>query len=198
MTRAEAVHHPILAAMAVLSTFFLIASPTFAIQTCTSNYCVGFCSRYCSDPELGGATSSCEAWLIGEGIPGDTDGIANLSDNCVCTNNTNQANCDGDSKGDVCDSMNGNFVVADRWTACASDTDQHVGFFDGVVEEHRQYEDTSACNAADRWDRRTVTTHCLCTISETDCCELSCSTFLDYFICDPVGGYSFCNPDTIP
>jgi hypothetical protein len=86
----------------------------------------------------------------------------------------------------------------DRWIACSSDIDQHIGFYNAEVEEHRQYEDTSACNSADRWDRRTLTSHCTYGYPEQDCCENTCSNGADLFICDPIGGYQLCNPDTIP
>jgi hypothetical protein len=36
----------------------------------------------------------------------DGDGVRNLSDNCDYAYNPNQANCDGDTRGDACDSLN--------------------------------------------------------------------------------------------
>ena len=41
----------------------------------------------------------------------DGDGIQAQNDNCAFTYNPNQANCDGDARGDVCDDENGTWVV---------------------------------------------------------------------------------------
>lgn len=41
----------------------------------------------------------------------DNDGVLTQNDNCTYTYNPNQANCDGDSKGDACDNENGTWVL---------------------------------------------------------------------------------------
>jgi hypothetical protein len=197
MARFHFVKLPTMVGAMAFLVFFLSASVSHAVQTCTTNYCVGFCSRSCSDPDLGGATTKCEDWLIENNIAGDTDGVPSPNDNCVCTNNTNQADCDNDGKGNVCDTVNGTFVAVDRWYACASDYDIHAGYYDMEVQEHRQFEDISACNSADRWDRRTRTQHCPIVIDSGDCCEAACSNPADTGVCHPLGQY-FCNPDTMP
>lgn len=52
----------------------------------------------------------------------DSDGVANASDNCVCVANANQANCDGDASGDVCDSRNELWVLVSDLGACEWDS----------------------------------------------------------------------------
>jgi hypothetical protein len=52
----------------------------------------------------------------------DSDGVANASDNCVCTPNPNQANCDKDSLGDACDATDNSIVQVSQGTqACHID-----------------------------------------------------------------------------
>lgn len=197
MARFKFVRLPTMVGAMAFLAFVLSAGVSQAIQTCTTNYCVGFCSRSCADPDLGGATTKCKDWLIENNIAGDTDGVPSPSDNCVCTNNANQSDCDGDGQGNVCDTLNGTFVPVGRWTACASDMDVYTGYYVMEVQEHRQFDDISACNSADRWDRRTLSEHCTFFEDSGDCCEEACSNSADYGICWSVPQY-FCNPDTIP
>lgn len=51
----------------------------------------------------------------------DGDGVADASDNCPNDANTNQANFDGDSSGDVCDNDDDNDGVVDTADACPLD-----------------------------------------------------------------------------
>lgn len=59
------------------------------------------CSNYC-----GGMYDECIylCWLDEDD---DNDGVANGVDNCRDTPNSNQVDCDGDGKGNVCDDFNG-------------------------------------------------------------------------------------------
>lgn len=141
--------------------------------------------------------TTCQSWLLENGVQGDSDGVDNWSDNCVCKNNANQADCDADGQGNVCDSLNGIFQPTDRWRSCASDRDNHVGWFEIEVTEHRRYNDTSSCHAAARWNQRVWTSTCMLTLDEVFCCEEAVANPEDLDICQPVGQY-FCNPDTIP
>lgn len=186
-----------LAWAAVLILLGVGAFAAEAASPCSASYCVGQCARACTDPDLGGATTTCENWLRENGVQGDSDGVDNWSDNCVCKNNTNQADCDGDGKGDVCDTLNGVFQPADRWRSCASDKDLHAGFFEIEVTEHRKYTDVSSCHAAPRWNQRESSSYCLPGTNEEYCCEQSVQNSEDLFICHPVGQY-ICNPDTMP
>lgn len=75
----------------------------------SGNTCAEVCSL--SEPDTcllgcqtpGGQNMACWQWF-GQLDPDlDDDGVANASDNCVCRANADQANCDGDPYGDVCD-----------------------------------------------------------------------------------------------
>lgn len=104
--------------------------------------------------------------------PGDSDGdgIPDAADNCPTVANANQANCDGDSKGDACDSVNSNYVVSPRHT-CKTDKDDHVVYttFEHRVEwlEH----DVSACAAPDVWKRAILDSVDCLNIDDEQCCR---------------------------
>lgn len=133
---------------------------------------------------------------------GDADGVDWVVDNCRSNYNPNQANCDGDSQGDVCDSLNGNFVATGNKIACASDLDYHSTHKTGEVKYQQRYVDTSSCNAADRWNHFTYDAYCPLWWGNQDCCAEACAEDepgleCDVSICEPPGQY-YCNPDTIP
>lgn len=57
----------------------------------------------------------------------DSDGIPNSSDNCDCSYNPGQADCDGDGIGDPCDGKNVKWVrILDNNSICHTDVDYHV------------------------------------------------------------------------
>lgn len=132
----------------------------------------------------------------------DADGIDWVVDNCPKNANANQADCDGDGYGDVCD-MNGTFVPSGKKLACASDKDNHVVYVTYEVKYQQKYVDISSCHSPDRWNHSTLSTNCYGVCGELDAngcaavcinnTEYSCSTS----ICVPTGQYT-CNPDTIP
>jgi hypothetical protein len=133
----------------------------------------------------------------------EADGVDWLSDNCPEAYNPNQADCDGDGKGDVCDSMNGTFVPSGKKIACASDVDRSIYETTTEVKYHQLYVDISSCHSADRWNQTTLRSHCYgyCNGTEENACEGVCRNDSEYScdsnICHPIGQY-YCNPDTIP
>jgi hypothetical protein len=131
----------------------------------------------------------------------DGDGVDITVDNCQSTYNPNQANCDGDGPGDVCDSLNGIFVATGNKIACATDIDHHLVYYTAEVKYQQKYVDTSACQSADRWNHFTYDSYCTYGWDEWDCCLESCSNgggfSCDEDLCEPPGQYT-CNPDTIP
>jgi len=127
----------------------------------------------------------------------DADGVLWQSDNCPRNANSNQADCDGDNIGDVCDALNGSFVATGTKTVCAADKDNHVAYFDIEVTYQQKYSDISACHSPDRWNHFVYSSSCY-NISDHYCCINTLLSSSDQFICtNPIGQY-FCNPDTIP
>ena len=73
-------------------------------EVCTPSV---YCDTPCFDPfRLYLGPLACGAGFQCSGVDPDPDhdGIPNNDDNCPVQYNPNQANCDGDSRGDVCDS----------------------------------------------------------------------------------------------
>lgn len=57
----------------------------------------------------------------------DNDGVLWWNDNCPMTYNPNQANCDGDDTGDVCDPANEKWVIVENsFQLCYIDVDGHL------------------------------------------------------------------------
>jgi hypothetical protein len=131
----------------------------------------------------------------------DADGIDWAVDNCPKNSNVGQANCDGDSKGDVCDDMNGIFVASGKKIACATDIDTHAGYYTAEVKYQQKYVDTSSCHSADRWNHFTYDSYCTLGYPEDECCAQSCENDTNFScddnLCQPPSQYT-CNPDTIP
>jgi len=101
----------------------------------------------------------------------DSDGVDNSVDNCTCTANASQANCDGDGFGDACDSVNANYVYSHD-ELCMIDRDTHFGYFE--LERHfdRVYVDTSSCHAPNTYDTYEDPNSAWCyNISTYDCCR---------------------------
>lgn len=70
----------------------------------------------------------------------DGDGVADASDNCPCTANANQADCDEDGIGDACDAVNEKWVPTGTVTPnCAWDSDQHITGWDVQMYEGIRY-----------------------------------------------------------
>ncbi|HEX5719861.1 MAG TPA: hypothetical protein VF179_27145 [Thermoanaerobaculia bacterium] len=101
----------------------------------------------------------------------DFDGVTDPNDNCPETSNSNQANCDGDGVGDVCDSSNANYQAITAEETCMTDKDQHsLGYF--TFEHHVEWleRDMSSCGATDRWRSRIREDNSCVAISDYDCC----------------------------
>lgn len=103
----------------------------------------------------------------------DFDGILNNVDNCPHVANRDQADCDGDGVGNVCDSENARYVVVTPEQTCRLDKDNHVVYV--TYEHHVEWleRDASSCGAPDRWRRRIRdSAKCSSAISDEDCCRL--------------------------
>lgn len=127
----------------------------------------------CVRNDLSGCEASLQQCELGcPNLDSDNDGINNGSDNCPATSNANQANCDGDSFGDVCDSFNANYQRATADATCWTDKDNHVVYVRWEHHVEWREHDVSTCGAPDRWRNRIRSTAtCVGTISDGNCCH---------------------------
>lgn len=133
-------------------------------QECYWN-CLGdpSCEDWCYD-DYNDCLATCDDLDI------DGDGIDNQYDNCPQTYNPNQADCDGDGIGDVCDGLNAIYQTVIAEKTCMTDKDDHLTYitFEHHVEKYQQ--DTSSCGAPDRWVRRIRQDNDCFNISDFNCC----------------------------
>ena len=112
---------------------------------CSAQYCA---SASCDEPcqRIGGVATTCGEFLGAPANDLDRDGIQNSVDNCLCTANANQADCDGDHLGDVCDATNVKWVQVTDSGACGYRGGSHVGYFDADLKGQRTWK--NVCNNA--------------------------------------------------
>lgn len=98
----------------------------------------------CTSCNLAGTPSTCGQYWGRPANDLDGDGIINTSDNCQCAANANQANCDGDADGDVCDYQDNSWTRISVGTQrCYLDEDNHV--YSTTLEFYYQDVYRSAC-----------------------------------------------------
>jgi hypothetical protein len=83
----------------------------------------------------------------------DCDGVANITDNCTDDPNSDQADCDNDGLGDVCDFTDGVFQNSGPVKTCMTDKDSHIGYTKWEHHVEQRLVDVSSCNSPDRWQR---------------------------------------------
>lgn len=139
------------------------------------------CSYICGDSGCNTPCRSGGVWITcGQyyGAPAndlDSDGVANTSDNCVCTANANQANCDGDTQGDACDSQNQKWVLIQNLGWCDTKYVTRFGWWDVEIYGEKYYQEV--CSGATCFDKYKIdTTSCplgpsSCNTSASNCCE---------------------------
>lgn len=132
---------------------FCLSGPALAIppapEYCNTKCSAANCYAGCYDLFLGQA-STCAAFL-NRNQDYDADGVPYTSDNCACHANSNQANCDGDSRGDVCDSLNEKWVLVQDLGRCEWDDDDHA--WGWTVEQYGAKRYQNVCNNAYCVDR---------------------------------------------
>ncbi|HEY9420359.1 MAG TPA: hypothetical protein VIW92_03010 [Thermoanaerobaculia bacterium] len=133
--------------------------------------CEGVCTQPGSD-----CTTACSRfgnWTTcggGSETDSDSDGIPNTSDNCLCSSNSNQADCDQDGMGDVCDAVDEKWVPVSSVTYCDWDMDwQGPGW--GEVElygtqRYRELCTNAYCNNSVKMDDK----KCYGYTQADDCC----------------------------
>ena len=100
----------------------------------------------------------------------DCDGVINATDNCTDHPNSNQADCDGDGYGDVCDAVDATYQATGSVDTCMTDKDDHFAYktFEHHVEQRQV--DVSSCGAPDQWNRWVRMDNDCFNISDYTCC----------------------------
>jgi hypothetical protein len=80
----------------------------------------------------------------------DADGV-HWNDNCPYHYNPNQANCDGDSQGDVCDAEDSNYQQVTQNQPCYIVDRGHFGYRDQRLFEEAYFVDQSSCGKPAQW-----------------------------------------------
>lgn len=130
------------------------------VQSCPDQQCQSYCNADHYDCRLGCPEAD-----------SDGDGTDNGSDNCLETYNPSQANCDGDSFGDACDSMNAIYVVDVPKATCMTDKDEHFGYKTFEHHAERLETDVSSCGAPDQWIREVLEDNDCWNLDDRTCCE---------------------------
>lgn len=124
------------------------------------------CTRWCTE---NGGDSSCGNFGVCDPDP-DGDGLDYGVDNCYNAYNPNQADCDGDFRGDVCDAEDGIFVFADS-RDCWIRNRLHLWGSDTTLYSEARLVDTSSCNSPDKWVQLSeYKWDCVGQYSEYACC----------------------------
>jgi hypothetical protein len=129
----------------------------FGVAPAEAQFCFTDCENVCNPTSLCtqsctascNQSSSCGQYGVCDPDPDDDGWIS--PDNCPVTYNPDQANCDGDSGGDACDSFNASYQPVGATRECHIVGRTHVGYFDVSLHTERPIRDTSLCGAPDGW-----------------------------------------------
>jgi hypothetical protein len=128
----------------------------------------GDCYTKCKDTN--GLKITCDLWFNRQaGWDYDGDGDKYPADNCGCVANANQANCDGDARGDACDALNQLWVLEADLGFCDSELDSGVGYSTIKVWGQKRYRDQ--CTGTTCLDRYTIKQATCLLMGEQACCE---------------------------
>jgi hypothetical protein len=81
----------------------------------------------------------------------DGDGVVDLVDNCEFSPNPNQADCDNDGVGDVCDGFDGNMQPSGPAQPCYIDADFWLVTIDIDLYYETLWVDVTSCNRPSEW-----------------------------------------------
>jgi hypothetical protein len=114
----------------------------------------------------------------------DCDGVYNAIDNCGDDPNPDQADCDGDGIGDVCD-VNGIFQPTGPIKTCMADKDNHIVYFTFEHHVEQRLVDVTSCNSPDRWNRWVRSAGSCIDHSDHYCCMIAIGTSITEVGDDP-------------
>ena len=118
---------------------------TDCMNTCnSSSFCDSGCTLNCDTPTTCGEYGVCDPDPDGDGL------ISN--DNCRYLYNPDQADCDGDGIGTVCDGDNGSWsMVSGTFDTCVIIGRTHIGYVDIQLHNEALFHDVSSCGSPDKW-----------------------------------------------
>ncbi|WP_245767269.1 thrombospondin type 3 repeat-containing protein [Stigmatella erecta] len=92
----------------------------------------------------------------------DEDGVVSAKDNCPRVFNPTQTDCDGDGRGDACETDPGAYAFkANTMTLCHFDADRHISGITVELYTADVYQDSSCLHLPDRYLKREVSSvHC--------------------------------------
>jgi hypothetical protein len=124
------------------------------------------CTRWCTE---NGSDSTCGNYGVCDPDP-DGDGLDYYLDNCPNHSNVDQADCDGDGRGDVCDVEDGTYVYAESRN-CWIRNRLHAWGSDSTWYAEARYHDISSCGSPDKWVKVTEDERsCVGNFDPYDCC----------------------------
>lgn len=126
------------------------------------------CSTSC---HTGGSWTTCGGYSTCNSDP-DGDGW-HTNDNCPYQYNPNQANCDGDSQGDVCDAEDSNYQQTGPTQSCYIVDRLHFLYRDQRLFQEGYFVDQSSCGKPPQWRKvaeLTGTCYLALATSATTCC----------------------------
>jgi hypothetical protein len=145
--KGAAMSKPLLLAVFLLLLLVSAAEAQFEETDCF-NICssTSLCSTWCM---LDGNEATCGDYEVCDPDP-DGDGLYDSTDNCPLVYNPNQADCDGDWIGDVCDSVNATYSFAEGRN-CWIRNRLHLWGSDTTWYSEIRYSDVSSCGSPDKW-----------------------------------------------
>lgn len=154
------------------------------------------CTFVCGEPgsdcttscDQFGTGTTCGAFFGQNPADYDGDGVATSSDNCPCTANANQANCDGDPWGDACDAQNEKWVLLQNLGRCDLDYDEHA--FYRTVEQFGSKKYQNLCGGAICYDQYLI--------SDANCYYTTSCGATNSACCDCNYPFAWCIPDVCP
>ncbi|MDY7095514.1 MAG: hypothetical protein SX243_21260 [Acidobacteriota bacterium] len=129
----------------------------------------------------------------------DCDGVANYTDNCIDDANSNQADCDNDGAGDVCDYLDATYQGSGSIDTCMTDKDDHGAYITFEHHVEQWMVDVSSCGAPSMWSRWVRMDNDCFSYTDKDCCNglrnsiAAVGDDFMYWCANGIRNYDFCH-----